>query len=699
MSYICGTDIGGTFTDCIITDDKGNLVSVKASSTPRDFSEGIFKAIELAAERFDLGVEELLADTSFLFHGTTVATNAMVQRKGVKTGLITTRGFADIIHIMRGKGRTTGVPINDLLHVPTSNKPEPIVPKTLIEEVSERIDCDGSVVVPLNESELERAVERLLVQDVQAIAVGFLWSFKNPEHEQFVEDFIRAKMPHIFVTTSSKIAAKWGEYERITSAVVNCYIGPIVAKYLQSIETKARDLGYSHSLLIMQANGGVSNAARVSSLPALTSECGPVAGVAAAAYLGGVMGFDNIITTDMGGTTFDVGLVHGGKAATSPISRMGQYEFFIPSVNVSSIGSGGGSIIWLEETSRTLKVGPLSAGAEPGPICYNRGGEEPTVTDADLCLGYINPDYFLGGRIKLDKGKAEKAIKRLGKALGMNIVEVAHGSICIADYQMAELIRQATIQKGHDPRDFVIFAYGGAGPTHAGSYAKELGVKRVIIPMSNVSSVWSAYGTAISDIVHLYEINEILQQPFDIANINQRLANLRSEGINGLKAEGIQEKDMDLRFSLDMRYKAQVHVIEVPLPNYCIEESDLSNTTEKFEKLYQNLYGKGTGYSAAGFEIFCLRCHAVGKIIKAKNKTRSISGKTPPDDSFKPSREVYWDDFKDYRNTLIYDGMKLREGNEIDGPAVIEYPDTTVLVHPRQIGEIDIYGNFIIHLT
>jgi N-methylhydantoinase A len=698
MGYICGTDIGGTFTDCIIADDEGKLISVKAPSTPKDFSQGIFTAIELAAERLGSNIKDLLAATDFLFHGATVATNAMVQRKGVKTGLITTRGFRDIIHIMRGKGRTTGVSINELLHVPTSNKPTPIVPKTLIEEVSERIDCDGKVVVPLNESELEVAVDRLLAQDVAAIAVGFLWSFKNSEHEKAAEDFIRAKAPHIFVTSSNSIAPKWGEYERITSSVVNCYIGPIVAEYLRSVENKAKALGYPHSVLIMQANGGVSNTDRVSQFPAFTFECGPVAGVAASAFQGGLMGFDNIITTDMGGTTFDVGLVHGGKAARSSISTIGQYEFFVPSVNVSSVGSGGGSIVWVEESSRTLKVGPLSAGAEPGPICYDRGGEEPTVTDADLCLGYINPDYFLGGRISLDRDKAEKAFERLGRSLGMNPTEVAFGSVRIVDYQMAELIRQVTIERGHDPRDFVIFAYGGAGPTHAGSYAKELGIKKVVIPMSNISSVWSAYGTAISDIVHLYEVNEILQQPFNLDLINQHLSTLRSQGADGLRAEGIPEKNMVLQLSVDMRYKAQVHVIEVPIPKFPLEEADLPKVTEEFESRYEDLYGKGTGYAAAGFEIFCMRCHAVGKIRKPEITKNPLSGKIPHESSLKKSREVYWDDLNAFRMTQIYDGLGLKEGNEIDGPAIIEYPDTTVLVHPGQLGQIDAYGNLIINL-
>lgn len=698
MGYICGTDIGGTFTDCIIADDGGKLVSVKAPSTPKDFSQGIFTAIGLAAERVGSSIEDLLGGTDFLFHGATVATNAMVQRKGVKTGLITTRGFRDIIHIMRGKGRTTGVSINDLLHVPTSNKPKPIVPKDLIEEVSERIDCDGKVVVPLNESELEMAVERLLAKDVAAIAIGFLWSFKNPEHEKAAEEFIKARAPHVFVTSSSSIAPKWGEYERITSSVVNCYIGPIVAEYLRSVERKAKALGYPHSVLIMQANGGVSNTTRVSQFPALTFECGPVAGVAASAFQGGLMGFDNIITTDMGGTTFDVGLVHNGKATRSSISTIGQYEFFIPSVNVSSVGSGGGSIVWVDESSRTLKVGPLSAGAEPGPICYNLEGEDPTVTDADLCLGYINPEYFLGGRIRLYKDKAEQAFEKLGQFLGMNPIEVAFGSVKIVDYQMAELIRQVTVERGHDPRDFVIFAYGGAGPTHAGSYAKELGIRKVVIPMSNISSVWSAYGTAISNIVHLYEVNEILQQPFNLDTINQHLSNLRSQGMDGLRAEGIPEKNMVLQLSVDMRYKAQVHVIEVPVPKYPLEEADIPKVTEEFERCYEDLYGKGTGYSAAGFEIFCIRCHGVGRIKKPEITKSPLCKKTPDGSSLKKPREVFWEDFNTFKMTQIYDGLALREGNEIDGPAIIEYPDTTVLVHPRQLGQIDGYGNLIINL-
>jgi N-methylhydantoinase A len=321
------------------------------------------------------------------------------------------------------------------------------------------------------------------------------------------------------------------------------------------------------------------------------------------------------------------------------------------------------------------------------------------VTDADLCLGYINPDYFLGGRMKLNKADAKASLSGIGKALGLDETEVASGSIRIVDYQMAELIRQVTIEKGYDPRDFVIFAYGGAGPTHAGNYAKELGVEQVIIPMGNISSVWSASGTAISDIVQIYEAADILEAPFDPDTINGHLRRLYAVAIDGLRDEGLSDSQMEVSFSVDMRYRAQVHVIEIRLRQRTTEEGELSQIIREFEQSYESLYGEGSGYSAAGYEICSIRCKAIGRLRKPRVKKVSKRGGRLTREAFKAKRPVYWDEYGDYKDTQVYDGSKFRGGNVVEGPAIVEVPHTTIVVHPGQVGEIDIYGNFVIAVS
>src|SRR5215471_8548768 len=449
--YICGVDTGGTFTDCVVVDEAGRITTAKAPSTPADFSQGVLDSLALAAEKLELDTEGLLRRTARLALGTTVGTNALLQRKGARVGLITTKGHRDVIHIMRGARGVPGIASEKVLHFPESGKPEPpIVPKTLIAEVSERVDCKGEIVVELNEDEAVAAIHRLVAKGVEAIAICFLWSFKRPEHERRVKALVERLAPGVFVCCSVDLVPRWGEYERTAATVINAYLGPVTGAYMERVGHRVGGAGLATSVQVMQCGGGVVPADEAARRAFLTLDSGPVAGVLASQYLGAVLGQKNVIATDMGGTSFDVGLVHDGQPVASYQSVVNQYEYFVPRIDIRSIGSGGGSIIRVDETSGSLRVGPLSAGAVPGPVCYGKGGTEPTVTDMAVAMGLMNPDYFLGGRDSLDAEAAAKAIEeKIAAPLGWDRDQAMLGLHEIVVETMAGAVRGISIRRGH----------------------------------------------------------------------------------------------------------------------------------------------------------------------------------------------------------------------------------------------------------
>jgi len=692
--YLVGIDIGGTFTDCVVLDRKGGIVATKASSTPGNFAEGMLAAMRLASERLDLTFEQFCRDISVLTHGTTVGTNALIQRKAAKVGLITTRGHEDAIHIMRGSRGVTSRDISKVVHFPESQKPVPIVPKRLIEGVSERVDCFGAVVVPLNEIEAEAAIRRLVGQGVEAIGVCFLWSFKYPRHEQRVKRMIRDIAPGVFVSCSTDIAPKWGEYERVTATALNAYIGPVMAKYLDNLDRRLRASGYVQPLQITQCGGGSISVDNAMESPLLTLNSGPVSGVTGSMYLGQAMNIPNIITTDMGGTSFDVGIVYEGQPEYSFVSNVAQYEYFLPMVDIQAIGSGGGSMARVDTLTRTLRVGPESAGADPGPVCYGKASDVPTVTDADLVLGYINPENFLGGGIKLDQQKAVDAIARLAKQLGLSVEEAASGIAKIAEFKMADIIRKMTVEKGYNPRDFVLFAFGGAGPAHAGVFGSELGVQKVLIPMKHIASTWCAFGAAAADILHVYEQVDIQLSPFDPSRVNTILEALESKATVQMDADKIAKSRRRFQFSLDMRHKGQINEVEVMLPERRLKRAFWDDLFERFYKRYEQLYGGGSSYRGAKLEIVTMRLRATAATPRPKlSAARGQSAKINPAAS-RGKRKIYWADLKKGVPTPIWDGALLAPGNRIKGPTVVETAYTTVVVHPGRTLRVDAYGNF-----
>lgn len=695
-SFLCGLDIGGTFTDCVLIDEHGQLTISKAPSTPGNFAEGVLEALRRAGERVDLALPQLLDSITMLNHGTTAGTNAIIQRKGARVGLITTRGHNDVIHIMRGSRGLSGQDIKLIVHIPESSKPDPIIPKRLIRGVSERVDCFGKVVVNLNEDEVRAAIRSLLDEGAEALAVCFLWSFLAPAHERRVKEIAAEMAPSLYVTCSHELAPKWGEYERTTAVALNAYIGPLTVGYLTDLDRRLKELGYQPPLQITQCAGGTISVRKASDAPLLTLDSGPVSGVTGSLYLGEVMGEKNIITTDMGGTSFDVGVIHDSKAVVSYKSLVHQYEYFLPKVDVQTMGTGGGSKVWIDKTTGTLRVGPQSAGAVPGPICYSRGGTVPTTTDADVVLGYLDADNFAGGTMKLDRAGAAAGLQVLADELGMSLYELASGVAQIAEFQMADLVRKATIQKGLDPRDFVLFAFGGAGPVHMAVTAREAGIKRVVVPQGDTASTWCAFGAASADTLHVNEQVNIMSSPFEVARINALLGELAAKGRAQLEEDGIAPAQQRFRYSIDMRHRGQINEVEVELDGGALTESDLDDLRARFVRRYEQLYGRGASLPGARLECVTFRVRASAESRKPRIKEATTTTGEIPTEARTGTRDIYWAEWKRLAPTPIYDGYRLQPGNTLEGPCVIETTTTSIVVHPGQTVSMDALKNFVI---
>ncbi|MGE3572371.1 MAG: hydantoinase/oxoprolinase family protein, partial [Burkholderiales bacterium] len=539
--------------------------------------------------------------------------------------------------------------------------------------------------------EAEQAIRALVAEGVQAIAICFLWSFRNSKHELQVREMVQRIAPDVFVTCSVDIAPKWGEYERVTATALNAYLGPVMSGYLARLDRTLTELGYRHGLQIAQCGGGTVPVERAGEAPLLTLDSGPVAGVTASSFLGAAMGEKNIITTDMGGTSFDVSIIHGGKPAYAFTSNTDQYEYFLPKVDIQAIGAGGGSLVRAHPETRTLTVGPDSAGAFPGPVCYGRGGTVPTVTDAQLVLGYLDPENFAGGRMKLDRDAAFAAIEKLGRSIGMGAVECAAGVCRIVELHMADIIRKVTVEKGFDPREFVLFAFGGAGPAHAGVFAAELGVKKVIVPQRKAASTWCAFGAAAADVLHIYEHSEILATPVPAARVNDALASIEERARETMSGEGIAPSRQRFEFSLDVRHRGQINEVEVLIPWTRLPGDYEPKLRALFVGRYEQLYGRGSALPGAQLEIVVCRLRARAltprpKLTRARRAARAV----PKAALLKP-RTIWWTGL---RKTPVFDGGKLLAGNVVRGPAIVETADTTVVVHPGRTLRLDALGNF-----
>ena len=700
MFYI-GVDIGGTFTDIVLVDHEGRLSTYKTESTPPNLSTGVMEGLRLAAEDEGLSLRELLTATAHLAHGTTAATNAYIERKGTPTGLITTKGFGDTMFIQRMMGFTAGLNEEQIPHYSCRAYPTPIVPHHLVKEVPERVDYKGEVVVRLNEDEARRAVRELVAHGVRAIAVCFLWSFRNPAHEQAVKRIVREEAPNVFVSISSELAPVIREYERSATTCINCYLAETVASYVTNLETQLRELGFKGSFLIMNSVGGVLSAEEAPSRAVTLLASGPTGGVIGSSYLAEALGHRNVITTDMGGTSFDVGLIVEGRPLIATTSVVDKYHILTPMISIHAIGAGGGSIARVE--SGHLKVGPDSAGAHPGPVCYDRGGTEPTVTDADVVLGMIDPDYFLGGRIRLNKPKAEAAIReKIAKPLNMSVAEAAAAIRTVVDSKMADLLRNLTLEKGYDPRDFILFAYGGAGPVHCASYGAELNVKAIFVP--STATVHSAYGAVASDVHYSQSLSDPMRTPpffgkasdhLDANRISTNYERLEQICAEALARNGVADADMAFFRYVDIQYRRQTHQITIPISSHKLTPEDVDELIATFERKYEELYGKGAAYREAGVELTTFRVDAVGRTPKPKLHRFGSAGEDASS-AQTGVRAVYFPEAKKFVRTKVYRGLNIRAGNRIDGPAILEYPGTTVVIGPGQKATVDSWLNIAI---
>jgi N-methylhydantoinase A len=664
-----GIDIGGSFTDFVLYDlETGRLTLEKVPSTPDDPSEGVLQGLER------LKVD--LAGIGKLAHGTTVATNTVLERKGARTAVLITRGFRDVLEVGRGN-RTR---LYDIKGV----RPAPLVPRSQVLELDERTLADGTILKPLDAGEVEAIVDRLRPLGVEAVAVCFLHAYANPASERQAKAILAAGLPEAFVCTSAEVLPEYREYERFITTALNAYIAPRVRHYLRALAGKLRTRGYRRPVAIMTSNGGAWPVERMIDQPVNSMLSGPAAGVIGAVYIGRAAGYRNLITYDMGGTSTDSSLVRDGEFAMTNEGRIGHLPVKALQIEINSIGAGAGSIAWLD-IGRFLGVGPRSAGAQPGPVCYGRSGTEPTVTDANVVLGRLGTDRPLGGEIWLDSGKAEAAIAALGRQLGVEPVAMADGIVRLAVTKMTASIKEISIMRGHDPRDFVLFAYGGAGPLHAAFVAADLGMKKVVVPPSPGN--FSAFGLLVADVRHDYVRTRVVAtHEISLAEVEGLVGEMRAEGRQLLDEEGFAPGQTRFETRLDMRYVGQAFELGVTVP-------DAVSTMGEIETAFRAAYETRYSYLTADpVEIVNFRVAAYGVVDKPQLPTLAAGGRLA--DARTGARPVAFDGR--FQSTPVYARERVPPEADVPGPAVIEEPGAATLVPPRFRGWVDRFGNLVL---
>jgi N-methylhydantoinase A len=628
-------------------------------------------------------------------HGTTVGINAVVSRTGSRVGLISTAGHADALRILNNTGRTNGQPVERILNYAASSLPERFVRREDVAEVPERIDAFGEVVVPLDLDAVEAAVDRLLGQGVETLAVSYLWSHLNPVHEDRTRALLDERHPGVYVSYGSQLAQRIGEYPRAATAVMNSYIGPLMRDYVTRLLDELRARGYRDRLLFAQCDGGLIDAEDVIRRPVMTLESGPVGGVVACTKAGAETGHANIIAADMGGTTFDVSVIADDRLPVKDGVVVEQHDLYLRMVDVESVGAGGGSLAWVDPQSGALRVGPQSAGADPGPVCYGRGGTQPTVTDADLVLGLLNPDNFLGGRMRLDVEAARSAIAALGERLGLGVLECAAGIQEVADSLMEDKIRSMTIARGHDPREFVLYAFGGGGAVHAGLFSRGLGIRRVVVPVGDLASVWSAYGIGLEGYGRSYELPTFLHAPLDASSVASGFTSLEGIARADATRSGIDWNALRTSRTVDMKYALQVYDVEADVPDGPLEQEGMQGIVDSFERTYARRFGEGVGYPEGGVDLVALRLH-----VEAAEPLRATPADGAGGGNAEPSgeRDVYWPEQGRASATPVYTGAELPPGTRLAGPALIDYPDTTAVVRPGLGLTVEQGGNLTIDM-
>ena len=696
MAYVIGVDVGGTFTDAVLDDDAGTIIAAKSPSTPPDYSRGVVDVLGVLAEQLGRPLDEMLADTHHIAHGTTSSLNALVMGNLPPVGYLTTRGHRDSIYIMNVEGRYLGRSPHELQNVLGQTKSHGLVPKRHAREVTERIDRDGNVVVALDEEQARREIRALLDDGLRAIAVSLLWSFRNPVHERRLRELVHDMDPTVFVSLSSEVSPRIREFARNATTIMSTQIGPGLRDYLGELEAKLRAQKLTGPLLVMQSNGGAVAAKEAPASAITTVGSVLTGGVIGSVALGEQLGHRNIVSTDVGGTTFLVGMVVDGEPVRASTTIINHHPINVPTLEVHAIGSGGGAIAWID-AGGNLQVGPRSAQAVPGPACYGAGGTEPTNTDANLVLGILPERGLLGGRKRLSVELARQAIRtRIAEPLGLSVEDAAAAIYAVQNAQTGDLLRKTVVEAGHDPREFVLYAFGGAGPAHCARYAAEVGVRDVVVPLGPVASAFSAYGLASSDIVLAAELSDPHALPVDPARAQANFEQLERQVRDGLARQGVQYARVELHRSLDLRYTMQLAEVSVPVREGPLDTAELAAVADCFERRYAELYGQGSGFSAAGIQAITYRARGVG-VLPFSPKLPDLPPAVSPDPAAarigtRPVR-LGGPTFVD---TAIYDYSKLRAGHVITGPAVVEVPTTTVVVPAEMTGTVDHLGNLTI---
>ena len=679
-SYRIGIDVGGTFTDLVLARPDGSIALAKSPTTPDDQSRGVLDGIALLAAGENLELGRLLAQTSAIVHGTTTADNTMIEMSGAATGLITTAGHRDEIELRRG--------FKEDIWNPAIPPPPPIAPRRRRIGVPERLDFEGHVVTPLDEAAVRAALRRLAQLGTESLAVVFMFSFINPAHEKRVREIAAEECPTVHVSLSHEVMPSAPEFERTSTTLVNAYVGPKIQRYLQRLVDRLRGAGYARALLVMQSNGGIMTPEYIVHRPVTTLSSGPTGGVIAACAVGRQAGTSDFVCADMGGTSYDVCLIRGG----APEVKSGwnwhhRYLVGLPMVDIHSIGAGGGSIASVVEGS--LQIGPRSAGAQPGPICYGRGGREMTVTDANLLLGYLNPGDFCAGRMTLSSAGVREALEaQVARPLGIGWIEAAHGIYRLVNAHMANAIRRVAAARGVDPRRLTMVAYGGNGPVHATAQAEELRIGEVLVP--KLAPAFSALGLQLSD--HLVDEMRAYIAPVgdvDLARINTLFAEMEAAARGVLGGRRGQHTRLEVRRSMQLCYPGQTFDMTVPLAaaNGRLMPRDLAATVERFHSLHEELHT----YASRDEQPILrgVRLTLVGVTEKPQLPRVGRSSSKPP---LKGRRQAYFGGR--FVNAPLYDGPRVRVGHRIPGPAIIEEPFTTIVVHPKQVATLDRFGNY-----
>ena len=664
-----GVDVGGTFTDAVVYDDERRSIRyAKVPSTPASPTEGVITALG--------GLEVDVGAIGRFVHGLTIGTNAILEGKGAKVWMLVTRGFRDVLEIAR-----TNRPV---LYDIKTLKPPPIVPRTRAAEIDERIMYDGSVRVPLDENQVRAAIGGLVLGPDDAVVVCFLHSYAFPEHERRAAAALREAHPDNFVCTSSEVLAQFREYERFNTTALNAFIGPLMDRYLTLLEARLAETGYRHKVFIMTSNGGVSTTTRARRLPISTVLSGPAGGVAATVHLGALTGIENLITCDMGGTSTDVCLIEDLQVPLTNEQTIGDYVNRTPQIEINAVGAGGGSIAWLD-AGDILMVGPQSAGAAPGPASYGQGGADVTVTDANLVLHRLNPGSRLAGRIALSKELALEAMTSIMANLGLDAHALADGIVRIAVARMVSTIKQISIAKGFDPRDFVLCAYGGAGPMHATLIADELDIPRVLVPLGPGN--FAAFGSLISDIRQDYVLTRtLLTAQAGFADIDAVFQDIEDKGRGNLHSEGVAADDIVMRRSLGMRYLGQSWELDVDIP-------DTVRTAEDVDAAFHEVHDRRFGHRSEGAtEIVNFRVATIGRAAKPNLPAWTVQGDLS--DAIVERREVYFEGT--FRETPIYDRARLPLDVEIEGPAIVEEEGSTTVLPPGWRGRVLGLGDLIL---